>query len=190
MLSHFSDAMICPNADIMVNPVGNITTGPGFYLSSKTCTWTIAPPNVSSIQLIFRYFGTENSFDIVSVFQCSSIACTSPKILGQFSGDSIPAPFNSSTGIIRIVFTSDQIVVNKGFHATYISLCPLGYFRNETGMCQPCLSTCQVGQSLSGQCRPDITLVDQMHCDCPAGQFSPSSEVSCQPCTKECSPGK
>ena len=182
--------MICPDAEIIDTNVGNISTGPGFYLSSKLCTWTIAPQNVSSIQLIFREFATELGFDFLNVFQCSSIACTAPKLLGAFSGIEVPAPIISKTGIMKLQFISDQFGVDHGFEATFIALCPSGFYRNKTGECALCMSTCQDGKMLSGQCRSDISLMDQMHCDCPAGQFSPSPAVACQPCTRQCGAGE
>ena len=185
--------MNCPAASSspIINAIGTISDGQGFYLSRKTCTWVIAPPNVTSIQLTFSEFATEKSFDTFSIYQCSSLACSNPITLGSFSGVVRPPPITAGTGIMKLVFVSDQIVVDQGFTATYVGLCPAGYYRSIVGeQCVPCTSSCRPGKSLSGNCTPTAFQADPVQCICPAGQYSPSFNSPCWPCVQECQTGQ
>jgi hypothetical protein len=185
--------MTCPSASssALFSAVGTISDGPGFYLPLKTCTWIIAPPNVSSVQLSFSEFATEKNFDTLTIYQCSSLACSNPITLGTFSGVVKPPPITSGTGIMKLVFSSDQIVVDQGFTATFVGLCPPGYFRTFAGeQCVLCTSSCNPGKILRGNCTPTAFQADPVQCVCPAGQYSPSFDSPCLPCFQACKTGK
>ena len=69
-------------------------------------------------------FAARNAFDILSVTQCSDSTCSISVSLGTFSGRQLPPPLTSKTGIIKVTFASDTIVVDIGFYATFLSVCP------------------------------------------------------------------
>ncbi len=188
-----SGAMLCPSAtsSAILSAIGTISDGQGFYLSRKTCTWVIAPPNVTSIQLTFSEFATEKTYDTLTIYQCSSLACSNPIILGSFSGVALPRPVTAGTGIMKLVFVSDQIVVDQGFTAVYVGLCPAGYYRSFVGeQCLPCTLSCRAGKTLSGNCTSTAFHADPVQCNCPAGQFSPSFDSPCWPCVQTCKIGQ
>jgi hypothetical protein len=191
-MNSFPGAMLCPSASssALLSAIGTISDGQGFYLSRKTCTWVIAPPNVTSIQMTFSEFATEKNYDTLTIYQCSSLACSSPVTLGTFSGVVKPPPIISGTGIMKLVFVSDQIVVDQGFTATYVGLCPAGYYRSINGdQCIQCTLSCAQGKFLEGNCTSFAYKSDPVQCNCPAGQFSPSFDSPCSPCVQECETG-
>jgi hypothetical protein len=160
-------------------------------LSQKTCAWLIAPENASSIDLIFSSFATEKNFDFLTIYQCDTIKCANQVLVRSLSGVLGSFVVNASTGIIKLVFTSDQIVVDQGFSAYYVSLCNPGYYRSfEGAKCVECVSTCPEGKVLQGKCLPGAGYDDPVHCDCPDGQYSPSVMSPCLPCLLDCKPGK
>jgi hypothetical protein len=184
--------MNCPSASssAIISAVGTISDGQGFYLSRKTCTWVIAPPNVTSIQLTFSEFATEKTYDTLTIYECSSSACSNATTLASFSGVVRPPPVTSGTGIMRLVFVSDQIVVDQGFTATYVGLCPAGHYRSFVGeQCVPCTLSCRPGKTLTGKCTSGAFQADPVRCNCPAGQFSLSFDSPCWPCAQECKTG-
>jgi hypothetical protein len=61
--------------------------------------------------------------DIVRVFECTDIYCAQQQQLAALSGRySTPQVVMSSTGFVKVVFTSDGSVNYDGFTATWTSV--------------------------------------------------------------------
>jgi hypothetical protein len=110
---------------------GSIEDGSGpsaNYTDNQSCSWLIAPDDsVQSISLNFRRMMTEESADIITVYDGST---TSSPVLGTFSGNTLPPSFNLfTTGPCMLVtFSSNASVTGNGFLAQYsstpVDFCP------------------------------------------------------------------
>jgi hypothetical protein len=99
-------------------------SGVSNYLSNANCTWIIAPPAVLAISIRFTELSTQLNKDFVRVFQCSDVACTQQQLLAELSGVyTMPQDVTSSTGYMKVVFTSDSSVNYDGFNASWNSVC-------------------------------------------------------------------
>jgi len=90
----------------------------GDYINNADCKWLIQPTGATSITLSFSNFRTEAGYDFVNVYDGSTTAA--PRI-GQFSGNTTPAPLTSSGGTLLVEFVSDQSQVFDGWSASYTS---------------------------------------------------------------------
>jgi hypothetical protein len=93
------------------------------YNSNEAMAWIIGleSSNISeTIRLSFTNFDTEGGYDYVRVYSCSSLACDSNStLLGSFSGNQLPSDLTSSTGLMKIEWTSDQVVQYTGWRAVW-----------------------------------------------------------------------
>ena len=88
----------------------------------------IAPPAASVISLTFNEFSTQPGKDFVRVFQCTDIGCSEQQLLAELSGMySNVQGFASTTGYMKVVFTSDGSVNYDGFNAAWISVSSIVY---------------------------------------------------------------
>ncbi|UUC46751.1 choice-of-anchor L domain-containing protein [Flavobacterium cerinum] len=90
----------------------------GNYSNNANITTSICPSNPTDIVTIeFNDFNIENGYDFLAVYDGNA---TTGTLLGTFTGNNIPGPFESSTpgGCITFVFTSDGIVNAPGWDAT------------------------------------------------------------------------
>lgn len=88
------------------------------YYNNEDYTWTIAPPNASSLDVNFTSFDVESNYDFLYIYDGNSTA--SPQIIGSpFSGTSSPGSFTTSSGAVTFRFTSDISTVRPGFIANY-----------------------------------------------------------------------
>jgi hypothetical protein len=101
------------------NPEGSIRRMP--YSSNEIMSAIIAPTGATSITLQFTSFSTEFALDIVVLSRCTAINCFQRTELGRFSGQTIPGPVTSNTGVILIQWTSDSSVEFSGWSATWTS---------------------------------------------------------------------
>jgi hypothetical protein len=107
---------------------GDFSDGSGAsdYPNNAKCQWIIAPDSALRVLLHFTEFNTEDK-DIVSVYECSTIDCLTQKQLAVLSGTNVlsSAVFTSSTGIMKVTFTSDSSMTAAGFKASYtaVSIC-------------------------------------------------------------------
>jgi len=113
----------CSGINSLSTNTGNFASfsnlfGPTNYLANSNCKWTISPTNADSVTLNFSSFNTENSNDIVRVYDGLS---TFDTLLGEFSGNSIPSSVTSSTGIMLVTFTSNATIEASGFQASWTS---------------------------------------------------------------------
>jgi len=100
--------------------IGIISDGPDNYVDYLKCTWIIQVAQ-SNIVLKFYEFDTEAKYDFVKVYTtCTSADCSSTDPLDPIDGNTVPSStYTSSTGIMKIEFTSDGSTVKKGFAATW-----------------------------------------------------------------------
>lgn len=88
----------------------------GNYGNNETCTLLIAPPCATSISVTFHSFATESGYDFLRFYDGSS---ASAPLLGQFSGNSLPAFFSTSGGQLFVRWNADQSVNASGFEVEW-----------------------------------------------------------------------
>ena len=95
----------------------------GDYANSLTQVRTFKPTTGNAIKVDFTEFATEQDFDFLEIYNGPT---TASPLLGRFSGNTLPPSFTStsSDGNLTFRFTSDNIIVDKGWIAT-ISCVPL-----------------------------------------------------------------
>lgn len=108
---------------------GIISTGEGDYSPDMNCWWLLAASQDNDIQISFTMFDTENSYDVVTLFECSDVLCSSQTLIVKQSGEEESRPpnnfvnngkvYTSSTGFLKITFTSDYDTNGKGFIAKW-----------------------------------------------------------------------
>ena len=86
------------------------------YKDNQSCTWVIAPPCSSSITLSFSAFNTESGYDFVYIYDMNL------NKLAQYSGNNIPNAVTTNTGMLYVIFETDQYVNGQGFTAKYTSV--------------------------------------------------------------------
>jgi spore germination protein YaaH len=88
------------------------------YNNNEDYTWTIQPPNATSIDINFTLFNVELDYDYLYVYDGPNTS--SPQIAGSpFTGTSSPGQFTTTSGAVTFRFTSDISTVGPGFLATY-----------------------------------------------------------------------
>ena len=92
----------------------NNGSGQSNYWANTNCDWLIEPPDAQQIVLQFNSFKTRHDSDWVTVYDGDT---TTAKVLGAFSGDSIPPNITAKSGKMLITFTS--IGQDPGWDATY-----------------------------------------------------------------------
>ncbi len=105
---------------------GNLSdgSGPSNYADFANCEWIIAPPGSLEITLRFTEFSTQPVSDFVTVFQCTDVHCGQQQQLAELSGTlSSVQTMTSTTGFLRVVFTSDGSSSSSGFTALWSSVC-------------------------------------------------------------------
>ncbi len=83
----------------------------------------IAPYNAAQITLRFTEFSLQPQNDVVRVYQCTDVYCSQEQQLTELSGKySTTQVVTSTTGFVKVVFTSDSSINYDGFTATWISV--------------------------------------------------------------------
>jgi hypothetical protein len=91
--------------------------------NNSSCTWMIAPLGALAISIRFTELSTQLNKDFVRVFQCSDVACSQQQLLAELSGMyTTPQDVTSSTGYMKVVFTSDSSVNYDGFTASWTTV--------------------------------------------------------------------
>ena len=88
------------------------------YSDNLDCRWLIQPSGGRRITLSFTRFNTEQNVDFVTIYDGSTI---NDRVLGRFSGSTLPGSVASSSGVILIRFTSDAFVGTTGWTASYVT---------------------------------------------------------------------
>ena len=99
--------------------VGRYEPSPSRYYNSEAMAWVIGVETATRVTLHFTNFDTEGNYDFVTVFSCTDSSCWNTVQLGRFSGTNMPANVTSSTGFMRIVWTSDFSVTYTGWTAEW-----------------------------------------------------------------------
>jgi len=109
-------------SDYLTDASGTFSDGSGNedYANRLTCEWIISPPCATSVTLSFSEFNTESGYDEVSIHAVNN-AGNIGNPLATYSGTSLPSPVTSNTGVMYVVFKSDQYVTGAGFTAHYTS---------------------------------------------------------------------
>jgi hypothetical protein len=80
----------------------------------------LAPFGGLQITISFTEFSTQPGKDLVRVFQCTDTGCSEQQLLAELSGTySSTQAISSSTGYMKVVFTSDGSVNYYGFAAAW-----------------------------------------------------------------------
>ena len=97
-------------------PTGNISDGSGtkFYLNNTHCTYTISPPNASSVKLHFNSFNTEPIVDFLEIYDLQTSA-----LINRFSGSTIPSDQTAGPGGMYLVFKTNGANTLDGWDASY-----------------------------------------------------------------------
>jgi len=99
---------------------GTFSDGPGIYKNNEDCWWLLTTLPGIEIQVSFPFFNTESGYDFVSIYRCSSASCSATEQLAHLSGTlSADAVYATSTGFLKVVFTSDTSVTRPGFTGTW-----------------------------------------------------------------------
>jgi hypothetical protein len=78
------------------------------------------------ITLQFTNFSTQPLYDVVRVFECSNAFCSQHQQLAELSGTySDVQSITSTTGYMRVTFTTDGSVNLGGFNASWTTVCML-----------------------------------------------------------------
>ena len=103
---------------------GTLTDGSGTsdYSNNANCVWMIAP-NSDQITIRFTDFSTQNTTDILRVYQCPDLSCQTSQQLVALSGAySNRHAVTSTTGFMKLVFESDSSITYSGFTASWSSV--------------------------------------------------------------------
>ncbi|MBK6953142.1 MAG: hypothetical protein IPH24_14185 [Crocinitomicaceae bacterium] len=86
------------------------------YYNYEDYTWTIAPPNATSIDVSFSSFNVELNYDYLYIYDGPT---TVSPLIGTYTGTNSPGTFSTSSGSVTFRFTSDLSTVAPGFLASY-----------------------------------------------------------------------
>ena len=87
------------------------------YANSETMYAIIAPAGANSVTISFTAFNTEYGYDTLKVYQCSSLTSCGTQLLQVSGSEYIPSGATSTTGILRLVWSSDSSVTSTGWSA-------------------------------------------------------------------------
>jgi hypothetical protein len=99
------------------------------YGNSENMSAVIAPAGAASVTLQFTAFRTEQNYDFLNVWSCTTVKCAQTSLLGRFSGSTIPGPLTSGTGVMLIQWTSDEGTTESGWAASWSSVVVGGTLR-------------------------------------------------------------
>jgi len=112
----------CTGQTTLTAMAGSFEDGSGpkeNYKANANCSWLIQPNvPVEYIQLTFKYFDTQSTNDVVTVY---GGATTSDPVIATYSGSSLPSQVQSNTQSMLVTFTSNGTVQANGFLAEYYS---------------------------------------------------------------------
>ncbi|XP_062071161.1 deleted in malignant brain tumors 1 protein-like [Lepus europaeus] len=118
---------------LLTNSSGSLSSPwyPQKYPTNVVCAWDIQVDSRAHVKLTFQVVKLENfygcPYDFIEIFDGPQSESFS---LGKFCSGATPV-FTSSANHLTVVFHSDAIITNSGFHASYESLVP---DENDTGV--------------------------------------------------------
>jgi hypothetical protein len=149
---------------------GTFSDGPNNYGSNWVCSWIIASSSAVTVSL--TSIVTEQSYDFISVYSCTTAACNPTTTLyGPVSGTLGGGTFTSNTGYMKVYMTTDGSVEMSGFTGSWSvsgGLCPCypgQYSSLGTAPCTNCAAGTYSGTAAATSASTCLT--------CPAGTTSP-----------------
>ncbi|MCU0426896.1 MAG: T9SS type A sorting domain-containing protein [Candidatus Kapabacteria bacterium] len=88
------------------------------YGDNLDCHWLIQPTNGRRVTLTFSRFNTEQNVDFVTVYDGPTI---NDRVLGRFTGTTVPNYVTGSGGSLLVRFTTDPFVGSSGWAVNYIT---------------------------------------------------------------------
>ena len=80
----------CSYRGVILDSRGYVEDGPGNYSNNLFCSWIIAPTNATYVQLDFSMLDTEATYDLVTIYSCTSVSCDIKDELDVLSGSLLP----------------------------------------------------------------------------------------------------
>lgn len=158
LISYESDlAVYCSGLETLVEQTDTFSdgSGPRDYHNRSQCIWMINPPGASELTLYFNEFHTEETFDILSIYDLQTNV-----ELASLSGDITPDPVTSPSGSMYITFSSNESVTAPGWEAYYetdlVNIDEPGIFSNFQLFPNP--ATKQVNLSWLAEKKADISI--------------------------------
>ena len=111
----------CSSSKSLTASSGTFNDGSGplnDYQNNSDCNWLISPDLVKYITLNFDYLNTEDSNDIITIYDGSD---ASAPVLGTFSGTTLPSSISSTGPSVFVNFTSNNVNVSPGWQISYSS---------------------------------------------------------------------
>ena len=95
-------------------------SGNSNYGNKEDCWWLISAPG-GAISVSFSSFNTQSCCDYVSIYRCDTATCdgSSERILREAGTLSPSNVYSSSTGFLKVTFTSDSSSTRSGFTAEW-----------------------------------------------------------------------
>jgi len=87
------------------------------YYNNENYTWTIQPPNATSLTVSFTQFDVEANYDTLFIYDGNSV---STPLIGNYTGTNSPGNFTTSGGAVTFRFKSDGSTTKPGFLANYV----------------------------------------------------------------------
>ncbi|MEQ9353308.1 MAG: CUB domain-containing protein [Vicingaceae bacterium] len=115
-----SPAPIICGTDTLSSTFGTFEDGSDTanYDNNLNCSWLIAPPQATSIEISFNRFDTELTNDSVSIYDGTSSAGT---LIATFSGNTIPSNTTINSGNAFIEFITNSSDTASGWEISYTS---------------------------------------------------------------------
>ncbi|NBW88860.1 MAG: hypothetical protein EBR51_02930, partial [Gammaproteobacteria bacterium] len=171
----------------------------------ESCWWLLAASPGVEIRISFHEFKTERSYDFVTISRCSDAECAQHTQILKHSGRmSAGSVYTSTTGFLKVSFTSDHSITDDGVLANWslsgtegCIACSAGKYSAALGAstAAACVSCPQASSSPSGstlatdcKCHAGHSGADGGPCaPCAAGKYKPDAGAA--PCTT-CPAGK
>ncbi len=115
----------CTGTQTLTYTNGSIVdgSGPSNYSNNANCQWLIDPTEViAKITISFQAFGTENTNDVVTIYDGNS---TAAPVLATLSGSSLPANVVTTGDVALVVFSTNGSTTNSGWQLEYRSSYPV-----------------------------------------------------------------
>ncbi|MEI6576601.1 MAG: C10 family peptidase [Bacteroidota bacterium] len=109
----------CSGTKVLTEPTGDFIDGSytSDYTNNSDCSWLIQPNSpIAYINLEFLTFNTENTNDVVNVYNGTSN--TAP-LLATYSGNTIPPVITSTGSELFVEFITNGSVTKSGWSAHY-----------------------------------------------------------------------
>lgn len=178
---------------------GTISDGAASYSNFESCWWLIAASPGVEIRISFLEFKTERGYDFVTISRCSDAACALRTQILKHSGRmSASSVYTSTTGFLKVSFTSDHSITDDGVLANWslsgtegCIACSAGKYSAALGAstAAACVSCPQASSSPSAstlatdcKCHAGHSGADGGPCaPCAAGKYKPDAGAA--PCT-------